>query len=186
MEFGIAGSAVSAAVRVAAVGVSLLINLGENTLACFGQFFGSLNHSVVIVGVKFFFGDFKFFFEFCFVFRGKFIPYVFHRFFDGKDKPVEFIVVIYRFLTFFIFFFVLFRFVYRFIDIRFGKVRRRSNRNVLRFTRSEIFRGNVYDTVSVYIEGNFYLRNSPGSGRDAYQVEVAERFVIFREFSFTL
>ncbi len=49
-----------------------------------------------------------------------------------------------------------------------------------------IFRGNVQDTVSIDIEGNFDLRHTARCRVDTIQVELTQRFVISRTFTFTL
>ena len=91
-----------------------------------------------------------------------------------------------RFFTFLILLLVLFGFLNGFVYIRLGKIRGRSDGDVLALARAEVLCGNVHDAVSVDIERNLDLRNSARSGRNAGKLETTERFVIFREFSFAL
>ena len=56
---------------------------------------------------------------------------------------------------------------------------------MLLFSCSQIFRGYIYDTVGIDIEGNLDLRNSSGSGCNAVQTELSEGLIIFGELTLT-
>ncbi len=81
---------------------------------------------------------------------------------------------------------VLSRFLDSSIDLVVGHIGTCRDGDVLFLTRSQIFRGNVHDTVSIDIEGNFDLRHTAHCRRDTVQSELAEGLVVFRKLSLTL
>ena len=173
MKFGVAVVAALFRASVAALrALSLLIEFSEYALYVVREFLGRLDDTVVIFGSKFFFRFFNGVLYGRFIFFGEFVAAVFQGLFDGKDKRIEFVSVLDDFFSLLIFFFVLLGFFNGFVNVFFGKVGRRSNGDVRGFLRAEILSRNVYYAVGVDIEGNFDLRDSSRSGRDAGKIEL--------------
>lgn len=164
----------------------ILIDLCEDGLRLIRQLFERRGHSAVVVALKLGLGGFNLFFEFCSVFRVNFIAEVFQRLFNGENHAVQLIVVFHDFLPLFVFLFILLRFFDRFVDIRFGKIGGRGDRDILRFARSQIFCGYVHDAVGIDIERNFDLRHASRCGSNPHELKAAERLIILGKLSFTL
>ncbi|ELX46808.1 hypothetical protein SEK29439_07027 [Salmonella enterica subsp. enterica serovar Kentucky str. 29439] len=73
-----------------------------------------------------------------------------------------------------------------FLNFFLVQTRRRLDGDLLLFTAIFVFRGDVQDTVSIDIEGDFDLRHTARRRVDAIQVELTQRFVIRRTFTLTL
>ncbi|ABV14455.1 hypothetical protein CKO_03372 [Citrobacter koseri ATCC BAA-895] len=73
-----------------------------------------------------------------------------------------------------------------FLNFVLVQTRRSLDGDLLLFTAVFVFRGNVQDTVSIDIKGDFDLRHTARRRVDAIQVELTQRFVIRRAFTLTL
>jgi len=72
------------------------------------------------------------------------------------------------------------------VDVGVAKTTATLNLDALRLSSGLVFGRNMNDTVSINVKGNFNLRVSARSHRDALKFEVTKLFVIFSELTLSL
>jgi len=73
-----------------------------------------------------------------------------------------------------------------FLNFRLVQITAVLNSNRLLFARTFVLSGDVQNTVSVDVKGNFDLRHTPGRRRDTVQNKPAKRFVVGGHFALAL
>lgn len=125
-------------------------------------------------------------FDSSFVVSRQFVVCFFNLFTGVVQQMVVLVASLYQFFKFTVSFGVSFCVAYYFLDFIFVQIRRSFDGDFLFFIVVFIFRGNVQDIVSIDIEGNFDLRYVARCRVDIIQVELIQRFVISRTFTFIL
>ncbi|ABE05525.1 hypothetical protein HMPREF1617_02092 [Escherichia coli 908675] len=121
-----------------------------------------------------------------FVVSRQFVACFFNLLTGAVQQMVALVASLYQLFKLTVSFGVSFCVAYHFLDFIFVQTRRSLDSDLLLFTAVFVFRGNVQDTVSIDIEGNFDLRHAARCRVDTIQVELTQRFVISRTFTFTL
>ena len=150
----------------------------------FGYFI--LRHFAVLGSLENVFNILNLGFHFLFLGCGNLIAYIIQSLLGLEYHCIGFVSGIDCFFLSLILSFVFRRFLYCLLDILIGHVGSGSNGDVLLFSGSQIFSGNVYDTVGINIEGNFDFRHTSSCGRDSVEAELAEGLVVTRKLSLTL
>ncbi|EKE74482.1 NAD-specific glutamate dehydrogenase [Celeribacter baekdonensis B30] len=73
-----------------------------------------------------------------------------------------------------------------FLDVLIGEATRGLDRDLLLFAGAFVFGAHLDDTVGVDVKGHFDLRHAARCGRDAFEVELAQHFVVGGHLAFTL